>query len=64
MNTPIKGCQIIATKEHPHIKEGDLIGTVTRVVNSTLNYTDRNGISDCVIWDFPKHRNTFFTFGA
>ena len=64
MNTPLKGCHIIATKDHPGIKEGGYIGTVTRVKGSVINYTDRNGISDCVIWDFPKHQNTFFTFGA
>ena len=63
MNTPIRGCSVIATKENPYHKAGDVMGFVVKVDGNIVKFRDRQGDIDDLIWKFPNGLNLFYTFG-
>ena len=61
---PLKGCQMVASDQHPSLKEFDHVGIVKSVEGRIISFVDRSGKVDWLIWRFKEGNNTTVYFGA
>lgn len=61
---PLKGCRVVASKDHPTRKEFDYLGTVERVDGDQILFRNSRGEVDRLIWRFKDGNNKFVYFGA
>jgi hypothetical protein len=62
--TPIKGCRIVASAQHPFKKAFDRIGEVLKVDGNIVWFKNCQGDTDSMIWRFKDGNNKFVYFGA
>ncbi len=63
-NTPLKGCKILATKNHYSLNENDYIGRVKKIDGNIVTFIDRHGEKNSVIWQFSTGKNQTIKFSA
>lgn len=61
---PLKGCRMVASKDHPTMKELEYIGTVEKVDGNQVVFRNRTGDLERIIWRFKDGNNKFVYFGA
>jgi hypothetical protein len=61
---PLKGCQIRATLAHPELNNMDYVGRVHSVDGNIINFKNRAGELDLMIWRFKEGNNKTIIFGA
>lgn len=61
---PLKGCRMVASKDHPTMKELEYIGTVEKVDGDQVVFRNRTGELERIIWRFKDGNNKFVYFGA
>lgn len=62
--SPLKGCTIYATAEHPLRQADTVVGVVHLVQGNVVIFKDGND-TDKLIWKFKDGQiNSFFKFGA
>jgi hypothetical protein len=59
---PIRNCKILASENHHSLKELDYIGRVLKIEGNMLAYTDKDGDTDWIIWNFKEGLNKTICF--